>query len=120
MAGIVKRKKTWMAIFYLNGKKMIRTTGVKIKQQGYTARQLENLARQQADKIEALARGDAMLDKQIDALRAASEAAGSGIRLSLRKISAPSWKDWRSSRLYIFHQDGSSLVRVHQTLASSD
>ena len=81
MAGIVKRKKTWMAIFYLNGKKMIRTTGVKIKQQGYTARQLENLARQQADKIEALARGDAMLDKQIDALRAASEAAGSGARI---------------------------------------
>ena len=70
-----------MAIFYLNGKKMIRTTGVKIKQQGYTARQLENLARQQADKIEALARGDAMLDKQIDALRAASEAAGSGVRI---------------------------------------
>ena len=47
----------------------------------YTARQLENLARQQADKIEALARGDAMLDKQIDALRAASEAAGPGVRI---------------------------------------
>ncbi len=81
MAGIIKRGKTWAAIFYLNGKKVKRSTGVKIEQHGYTKHQLKTMAQQQAERLEALAKGDAVLDKQMDALRAAAEAAGSGRRI---------------------------------------
>ncbi len=63
MAGIIKRGKTWAAIFYLNGKKVKRSTGVKIEQHGYTKHQLKTMAQQQAERLEALAKGDAVLDK---------------------------------------------------------
>lgn len=81
MAGLIKKGNTYYAIFYLNGKKVKRSTGVKAKLADYTNRQLVNWARQQAEKLEAIANGEALVDKQIDALRAAAEAAGSGARI---------------------------------------
>ena len=81
MAGIIKKDNTYYAIFYANGRKIKRSTGVKVKQTGYTTRQLENMARQQADRLEAISSGDALVDRQIDALRAAAEAAGSGAKV---------------------------------------
>ncbi|MBQ7022053.1 MAG: hypothetical protein IJN29_00610 [Akkermansia sp.] len=60
MAGIIKRGKTWAAIFYLNGKRTVRSTGVKIEQHGYTKHQLKTMAQQQAERLEALAKGDAV------------------------------------------------------------
>ena len=60
MAGIIKRGKTWAATFYLNGKRTVRSTGVKIEQHGYTKHQLKTMAQQQAERLEALAKGDAV------------------------------------------------------------
>lgn len=78
MASLEKRegRKSWYAVFYVNGKKVRKGTGVNIKAVGYTAAQLKKMAQIQADRMEALARGDVMLDKQMDALRAAADATG--------------------------------------------
>lgn len=80
MASIIKRKgrQDWYACYYVNGKLIRKSTGVKLKEAGYTAAQLKKLAQTQAERMEALARGDVLLDKQIDALRAAADAAGNG------------------------------------------
>ena len=77
MASIIKRKgrQDWYACYYVNGKLIRKSTGVKLKEAGYTAAQLKKLAQTQAERMEALARGDVLLDKQIDALRAAADAA---------------------------------------------
>lgn len=74
----------WYACYYVNGKAERKSTGVPIKQQGYTAAQLKKIARIQADQMEALARGDVILDRQIDALRAAADATG-GAKVPLLK-----------------------------------
>ena len=76
MAGLIKKGNTYYAIFYLNGKKVKRSTGVKAKLAGYTNRQLVNWARQQAEKLEAIANGEALVDKQIDALKACKHIVG--------------------------------------------
>lgn len=78
MASVIKRKgrKDWYACYYVNGKPIRKSTGVKLKEAGYTSSQLKKLAQAQADRMEALERGEVRLDKQIDALRAASDATG--------------------------------------------
>ncbi len=78
MASVIKRKgrQDWYACYYVNGKLVRKSTGVKIKEVGYTAAQLKKLAQTQAERMEALARGDVLLDKQMDALRAAADATG--------------------------------------------
>lgn len=78
MACIVKRsgRLDWYACYYVNGVQVRKSTGVKIKSEGYTPAQLKKMAQVQADRMEALARGDSLVDKQIDALRSAADAMG--------------------------------------------
>ena len=78
MASVEKRngRKCWYAVYYVNGKKMRKSTGVSIKEVGYTAAQLKKMAQTQAERMEAVARGDVLPDRQIDAIRAAAEATG--------------------------------------------
>ena len=78
MASIEKRagRKTWYAVFYVNGKKIRKSTGVNLKDVNHTPAKLKKMAQAQAENMESLARGNSLLDKQIDALRAVADAAG--------------------------------------------
>ena len=86
MASVEKRngRKCWYAVYYVNGKKIRKSTGVSVKELGHTATQLKKMAQTQAERMESVARGDVLPDKQIDAIRAAADATGGAKMPALR------------------------------------
>lgn len=77
MAGIIKRGNMWYASFRVNGKQVRQKTGILVKgAPGISPKQAEKLARQAADIAERNARGETVLAKAVDALRAAAKAQG--------------------------------------------
>lgn len=67
----------WYALYRVNGKSVMKATGVPIWQEGRTEKQTKKEAERQADAMESVARGTSTLESQMNALRAAA-AASSG------------------------------------------
>lgn len=78
MAGVVKKagRADWYAVWKVGRKNIRKSTHVAIKQEGKTERQTKKEARIVADAMEAVAKGNSTLERQIDALRAAAAASG--------------------------------------------
>ena len=71
MAYLKQRTNTWFAVWYDNGKKIVRSTGVKV---GKAAE--KRLAQSTADAMEAAAKKTSAVDAALDAVRASAEMLG--------------------------------------------
>lgn len=71
----------WYATYRINGKAVMKPTGVPVEQAGKTERQTRKEAQRQADAMESLAKGTSTIEAQIDALRAAAAANGSAAKM---------------------------------------
>lgn len=81
MASIKQRSNTWYAVWYQDGKTIVKSTGVKC-----TSAKNKRLAQNTADAMEAASKSCASLDKALDAVRATAELTGiSGRMPSIRE-----------------------------------
>lgn len=71
MASLKKRNNTWYAVWYQDGKNVIKTTGIHIK-----GAKEKKLAQQTADAMESVAKNEVPLAAALDSLRAAAELSG--------------------------------------------
>lgn len=71
MASLKQRSRTWYAVWYQEGKTIVKSTGVKC-----TSAKNKRLAQNTADAMEATAKGRASLHKALDSVRAAAEVNG--------------------------------------------
>jgi integrase len=71
MAAIKKRRLSWYAVYYLNGKQITRTTGIKVADDP-----LGKLARQTANSMEATAKGDISVHAAMNAVRSVAIVSG--------------------------------------------
>lgn len=87
MAGVTKKagRADWYAIWKVGRQNVRKSTRVKIVQAGKTEKQTRKEAQAVADAMEALAKGNATLEKQMDALRAAAAASGQACKMPLLK-----------------------------------
>lgn len=77
MAYLKQRGAVWCAVWRENGKKIVRTTAIPVEgEHGQTAKAAKKQAQMIADSMEAVAKGNASLEKAFDALRAVAVAAG--------------------------------------------
>lgn len=81
MASITKRGNSWVACWKQGGLTVKRSTGIKVKEPGISARQAEKLARETAQMMEAAARGETTCAKAMAAVRAAAVAMGAAQKL---------------------------------------
>ena len=76
MATLITRpgRNDWYAQYKLNGKWVRRSTGVSVdgKKEGYTKKQAQEIAQIQANRLEAVAKGDISAQKMIAQIRAVS------------------------------------------------
>ncbi len=87
MAGVTKKagRADWYAIWKVGRQNVRKSTRVKIVQAGKTEKQTRKEAQAVADAMEALAKGNTTLEKQMDALRAAAAASGQACKMPLLK-----------------------------------
>lgn len=80
MAGVYKRRKCkcWVAFWWQNGKKVCRSSQVKISQPGKSEKKTESMARIVAEAMEQAAHGTSPIDKLNDAVRKSAEMSGMG------------------------------------------
>ena len=71
MASLKKRNNTWYAVWYQNGKQIVRTTNVPAK--GSKERKL---AQNAADAMESLSKGNVAVSSAVDSLRKVAETIG--------------------------------------------
>lgn len=85
MAGIIKRGNKWVALYYLDGKQVRKSTGVNVKPTTAdgtaTARELKKLAQVTADSMEGAATGHLSRQRALDAVLAAAGGAERGLTL---------------------------------------
>ncbi len=83
MAGVYKQKGKldWYALWKVGRRNVRKSTHVRIVQAGKTERQTRKEASDVADRLEALAKGETTLEKQIDALRAIQAASGKAAKV---------------------------------------
>lgn len=79
MAYLKKRRSTWYAAWYSNGKYIVKSTGIQVK-----GRKEKILALQTATAMEAAAKGEVQLTKALDAVR--STAVSMGIAKSIPTV----------------------------------
>lgn len=90
MAGVTIRKGIYYAVWKINGKNKIKTTGIRASGNGTMSRQkAEAMARQIANSMEAVSKGTP-LDKALDAVRGVAELQG-----SIKQV--PSVRDYLNS-----------------------
>lgn len=98
MAGLVKKRNNWIAVWYENGTQVRRSTRVHVTPTAadgiMTARQLKKLAEQVADTMERLAKGQQTADRAAAAIRAV---AGEPPCPTLQEY-ATQWLAWRNSQ----------------------
>lgn len=87
MASIKQRSNTWYAVWYQDGKTIVKSTGVKC-----TSAKNKRLAQNTADAMEAASKECASLDKAIDAVRASAELTGIAGRM-------PSIREYMTSHM---------------------
>lgn len=76
MASLKKRKNTWYAVWYDNGKTVTRTTGINVK-----GPKEKKLAQATADALEQSAKGNITLSSAIDSLRKMADTLGFGSQI---------------------------------------
>ena len=76
-----KGRSCWVAVYKVDGKKMVKSTGVPLKQAGKTEKQLRKLAEDVAQGMEAAANKATPLHRIQDAVRMSAEHAGMGAKM---------------------------------------
>ena len=76
MASIKQRKNTWYAVWYDNGKSVVRTTGIAVK-----GAKEKKLAQATADAMEQSAKGNITLNTALDSLRKMADTLGLGSKV---------------------------------------
>lgn len=76
-----KGRSCWVAVYKVDGKKMVKSTGVPLKQAGKTEKQLRKLAEDVAQGMEDAANKATPLHRIQDAVRMSAERAGLGAKM---------------------------------------
>lgn len=124
MAGVIKRagRSDWYAVWKVGRKNVKKSTHVKIKQAGKNEKQTRKEAQLVADGYEAVAKGDTILEKQMDALRAVAAANGKACKMPLLKDHLEGFEPsggeqnrlnaQRAFKLFVQHLGTDALLRL--------
>lgn len=123
MASLKQRKNTWYAVWYDNGKNVIRTTGIAVK-----GPKEKKLAQATADTMEQSAKGNIALSAALDSLRKMADTLGFGNKVPQVRDYLNDYKPYgkhnhlknykRAVQLFLDHLDIHAFKRLDQITPS--